>query len=88
MLRLPSKHIKQHEKDQLRLLQSKIDSCATHQEKYEKADTLWTGIRKKGSKSKILFDRLRQRIRSMCVGVEICNYCEQNLESDTEHRGY
>jgi hypothetical protein len=85
MLRLPLKRIKKHEKDQLKALQSKIDSCVTHQKKYEKADTLWKGISKKGSRSKILFESLRKRLRSMCVGVEICNYCEQNLESDTEH---
>nr|HQU81795.1 HNH endonuclease [Pyrinomonadaceae bacterium] len=43
------------------------------------AKSLWDG------KSSAQFDKIRTILKQMCVGIEICVYCEMNEATDIEH---
>ncbi|MEZ4888031.1 MAG: hypothetical protein R3E32_25110 [Chitinophagales bacterium] len=84
MIQLASNDISQTTKDRLSALQNQIDREATFAEKAEKAKSLWSG--KSGSNAgKAAFDDVKSVLESMCVSVEVCNYCEQNEANDIEH---
>lgn len=64
--------------------QSQIDILPTFKEQSNKAKTLWNG--KRGSiASKAAFIEIKEKLIEMAVGVEICNYCENNEATDIEH---
>jgi len=64
--------------------QSQIDTLPTFSEQSSKAKTLWDG--KRGSAaSRTAFTEIKEKLVEMSVGVEICNYCENNEATDVEH---
>ncbi len=84
MIQLASNDISQPTKDRLSDLQTQIDGEATFAEKTAKAKSLWNG--KSGSNvGRTAFEDVKAVLESMCVSVEVCNYCEQNEANDIEH---
>ena len=64
--------------------QSQIDTLPTFSAQSSKAKTLWKG--KKGSNAgQTAFSEIKDKLIEMSVGVEICNYCENNEATDIEH---
>lgn len=79
MLRLNSENLSQESTDYLSSKQSEIDILPTIKEKAEKAIELW------GSKSASSFKKIKGILLKMCVGIEICVYCENAEATDIEH---
>jgi len=61
-----------------------IDGKSTFPDKAARAGTLWDQ-KSRSQEGKQAFDEVKSSLLSMCVGVEICNYCEQSEASDIEH---
>lgn len=49
------------------------------------AESLWDAKNNIGSGGKAAFAEVKQTLLGMCVGTELCNYCESNEASDIEH---
>lgn len=79
MLRLNSKNLTQASLDYLASQQKNIDDLLDFEAKAKKAKLLWDG------KSSSQFDKIRKILKEMCVGIEICVYCETNEATDIEH---
>lgn len=79
MLKLNSENLTQTSVDYLTSKQGEIDVLQTIKERAEKAISLW------GSKSRSAFREIKEKLIKMCVGVEICVYCENNEATDVEH---
>lgn len=79
MLRLNSEILAQESLDYLDTKQNEVDVLLTIREKAEKATSLWSG------KSASSFKKIKEILLKMCVGVEICVYCENNEATDIEH---
>lgn len=79
MLRLNSKPLTQQDLDHLAERQKEIDDLADFEARAKKANALWA------SKSASAFNRIKIVLKEMCVGVEICVYCEANEATDVEH---
>lgn len=60
--------------------QSEIDAETTFSSQQRKASQLWD---QKSSVQK--FSHVKPWLKSACVGIETCNYCENNEASDIEH---
>lgn len=60
--------------------QKTIDDLSTFIEKSNKAGKAWDS---KGSPE--IFKRIRKHLITLCVSVEVCNYCESNEGNDIEH---
>lgn len=60
--------------------QNEIDNLTTFSDKQDKAKKLWD---QKSSVQK--FSHVKPWLKSACVGIDICNYCENNEASDVEH---
>jgi hypothetical protein len=60
--------------------QKTIDDLLTFTEKSIKANKTWDS---KGSTD--VFRKIKTHLISLCVSVEICNYCESNEANDIEH---
>jgi hypothetical protein len=60
--------------------QKTINDLSTFTEKSKKASTAWDS---KGSPD--IFQKIKTHLISLCVSVEICNYCESNEANDIEH---
>lgn len=64
--------------------QSDIDSKVLFVDRSKRAKSLWNS--KKGSiDGKAAFSEIKTALITICIGVEICNYCEQSEASDIEH---
>lgn len=68
----------------LNYLQGQVDVKNTFSLKVARAGSLW-GNKKKSGIGTRTFDYIKARLIAMCVGVELCNYCEQNEAIDIEH---
>lgn len=64
--------------------QSDINSMASFQEQADRAGQLW-GRKSNSQAGKRAFEEIKGTLIAMCVGVELCNYCEQSEASDIEH---
>ena len=60
--------------------QKTISDLSTFTEKSTKAGKAWES---KGSPD--VFKKIKTHLISLCVSVEICNYCESNEANDIEH---
>jgi uncharacterized protein (TIGR02646 family) len=67
----------------LKNLQRQVDDNISFSEKAEKAQSLWNS--KGGSEGKKAFEEIKDMLISMCIYVEVCNYCEQSEANDIEH---
>lgn len=79
MLRLNSKNLTQASLDYLASQQKIIDDLQDIEAKAKRAKALWD------NKSAAKFAKIRTTLKEMCVGIEICVYCETNEASDIEH---
>lgn len=83
MIPLSSKNLSRESADFLSKRQQDIDSKADFEAKAKRADQLWSN---KGSQAaKKAFGEIKKLLIDMCVGTEICNYCENNEAADVEH---
>ncbi len=70
--------------DYLESQQDEINQEITFQGRTEKAGVLWN--KKNGTNNgRAAFTEIRTKLVAACVGVEICNYCENNEATDIEH---
>lgn len=84
MLQLKNKNLSPETQRHLGSRQSDINGKATFVAKADRAGTLWDS--KTGSQAGAhAFSEVKSTLISMCIGVEICNYCEQSEASDIEH---
>lgn len=83
MVFLISKNLEATEIALLQSLQNQINIESTFAKKAEKAKKLWDN--KGDSKRQQAFAKIKQLLKDMCVGIEICNYCECNEANDIEH---
>jgi hypothetical protein len=84
MLHLTPKTLSVQAQNHLNARQADIDSKSPFDSKAERAGSLWDS--KTGSQAgSRAFSEIKATLISMCIGVEICNYCEQSEASDIEH---
>jgi hypothetical protein len=84
MLHLTPKTLSVQTQNHLNARQADIDNKTPFDIKAERAGSLWDS--KTGSQAgKAAFAEIKNTLISMCIGVEICNYCEQSEASDIEH---
>ena len=83
MIQLATKELSIETEGILRELQATINSKKSFAEKVAEAKALWAS--KGNIPYKKAFEEIIATLKSMCVSVNICNYCEQNEASDTEH---
>jgi len=79
MLQLANKTLASKEQEKLDILQGLVNAETSFQQKKEKAKALWQ------NKEEEPFTKIKTLLIEMCVGVEICNYCEGNEANDIEH---
>ncbi len=84
MLHLPSKSLSNPTQNYLNKLQKKVDAEPIFKDKSDKAKSLWDN--KRSSKAgKEAFDEIKEVLKTMCVGIKTCNYCEHDRAFDIEH---
>ncbi|MGI4744244.1 MAG: HNH endonuclease [Janthinobacterium lividum] len=83
MLRLTSKTISASAKARLADQQAKIMLATPFDQQVTKAQSLWDN--KTQGRGEAAFGEIKKALLSMCIGVEICNYCENNEATDIEH---
>lgn len=84
MIQLTSKTITDTTRQHLQGKQQDIDAKPDFQARSARGKTLWK--RKRGSQAgQAAFDEIKTTLINMCVGVELCNYCENNEATDVEH---
>ena len=84
MLHLPSKSLSTTTQNYLNKRQKKVDAEPTFEKKALKAKSLWEN--KRSSKAgKEAFDEIKEVLKTMCVGIKTCNYCEHDRAFDIEH---
>lgn len=79
MLPLNSKNLTHQNLDHLASRQKIVNDLPDFESKAKRASALWD------SKSASRFGEIRQVLKEMCVGMEICVYCENNEATDVEH---
>jgi uncharacterized protein (TIGR02646 family) len=83
MIRLNSETLSTSSQKFLKDRQSDIDGQKDFEGQAKRADQLWGN---KGSKAaKRAFSEIKEKLIGMCVGTELCNYCENNEAADIEH---
>lgn len=70
--------------DHLASVQTHIDSGADFAERGDRAQIAWDS-KISSEPKKTAFVELKNKLIKMCVGVELCNYCENNEATDVEH---
>lgn len=84
MIQLSSKDLTPPTVTHLAAVQNQINSGTSFTEKVDRAQIAWNS--KEGSiVKKTAFKEIKDELIDMCVGVEICNYCENNEATDVEH---
>jgi uncharacterized protein (TIGR02646 family) len=83
MIKIGDKELSVNSIKILKNLQSKIDGEDTFAKRADKAQSLWNS--KGGTDGKKAFEEVKEVLTSMCVYVEVCNYCEQSEANDIEH---
>ncbi|GAB3950076.1 hypothetical protein GCM10028805_27340 [Spirosoma harenae] len=84
MIQLSSDTLSQLAIDHLASVQARIDGQPDFAEKAARAQTEWDNKASSNAK-KVAFGEIKEKLIKMCVGVEICNYCENNEATDVEH---
>ncbi|TAE13342.1 MAG: hypothetical protein EAZ95_11285 [Bacteroidetes bacterium] len=84
MLKLIDKTLPTKAQDRLQKLQSKVNAKTTFKERTKKVSDLWED-KTETDIDKETFSTIKTTLTTMCVGVGLCNYCEQNEASDIEH---
>lgn len=84
MIRLNSKDLSSATVAHLHKTQLKVDGEPTFEGRAKKAGSLWDN-KSSGNAGKKAFGEVKKTLLQMCVGVEICNYCEHNEATDIEH---
>ena len=84
MIRLRSENISVTTLSHLSLVQQRIDSQPNFLERIAKAKAEWL-VKSSSKPKKAAFKEIKNTLLTMCVGVEICNYCENNEATDIEH---
>ncbi len=79
MIHLPSEPLDPSAITQLAEEQASIDSLSDFKDRAIAASNKWN------SKPRAIFHKVKETLLDMCVGVEICVYCEQNEATDIEH---
>jgi uncharacterized protein (TIGR02646 family) len=82
MLSLTSNPLSARAIGQLTTFQSKVNSKLTFLLKVDASKTFWKSKKKAWTIAKT---DINNTLMSMCVGVGICNYCENNEATDIEH---
>jgi 5-methylcytosine-specific restriction endonuclease McrA len=80
MLFLNTETLNPGEVSALKTLQGQVDAESTFDDQAKTAKRLW-----EAESSKTPFREIRKVLLRMCVGVGICNYCENNEATDIEH---
>lgn len=84
MIRLSSKVLSGKVETHLSKVQARVDVQADFAAKAIRAKNEWDS--KTSSKTKrAAFGEIKETLLEMCVGTEICNYCENNEATDIEH---
>ena len=83
MTNLNSKNIQASSVTHLSLVQQDIINEPTFEAQAKKAKAKWDSKTSGGGKA--AFKNIKETLIGMCVGVEICVYCEQNEATDIEH---
>ncbi|MEO8148998.1 MAG: HNH endonuclease [Bacteroidia bacterium] len=83
MINLNSETIQASSVAHLSLVQNQIINESTFEAQAKKANAKWSS--KASGTGKAAFKDIRNTLIRMCVGVEICVYCEQNEATDIEH---
>lgn len=84
MLKLKNREISPSTLAHLEGKQLSINQQVSFAQKIEMAGSFWDG--KSDSRTgKEAFREIKARLTELCVGVGLCNYCEQNEASDIEH---
>jgi len=84
MIQLNSKPLTQSAVDHLATIQKIVDAEADFPGKAKRAKKEWDGKVSSLAK-KVAFTEIKTTLIGMCVGVEVCNYCENNEATDIEH---
>lgn len=84
MLQLKTKTLTPACQAHLDLQQIDIDSQTLFVNKTTRAGSLWSA-KTSSIAGNAAFTEIKTALVSMCIGVEICNYCEQSEASDIEH---
>lgn len=84
MRRLPSKRISTNTQAHLQATQNAVNSEPTFAERAQKAGSLWDS-KSSSTAGRQAFTEVKTTLTEMCVGIEICNYCEANEATDIEH---
>lgn len=64
---------------ELQQIQDQVNNIISFDAQTEEAHNKWK------NKDRALFTIIKNRLKQMCVSVEVCNYCEKNEASDIEH---
>lgn len=84
MLRLTSKTFSVADEAYLQTRQNLINAKTTHPLRVAKASSMWDS--KTSSRAgKTHFTSIKAVLVTMCIGLEICSYCENNEATDIEH---
>ena len=83
MIKLNSKNIQGSSIAHLNSIQKQIAGEVTFEAQVKKAVSKWDS--KVSGEGKEAFKDIKDTLLGMCVGVEICVYCEQNEATDIEH---
>lgn len=84
MIRLTSKNIKAATQSHLDSVQQTILGESVFADQAKKASSSWDS-KTSSQAAKDAFAEIKATLISMCVGVEICVYCENNEATDIEH---
>lgn len=84
MIKLNSKDIDDLSNIHLNSIQQIILEEITFEEKVKKANAKWDN-KSSSNDAKTAFRNIKDTLIEMCVGIEICVYCEQNEATDIEH---
>ena len=83
MIHLNSKSIDASSNAHLEKVQKEITDEPSFETQAKKASAKWDS--KTSGAGKSVFKNIKDTLIEMCVGVEICAYCEQNEATDIEH---
>jgi len=84
MIQLSSETLTKSTVDHLATVQKRIDDEVDFPTKANRVDSEWDSKVSSNAK-KAAFGEIKEKLIKMCVGVEICNYCENNEATDVEH---
>jgi HNH endonuclease len=83
MIRLTSKILNDFTLNHLNEVQQSISDEAAFENRVKKAASKWDG--KNSGAGKNAFEEIKKLLIEMCIGIEICVYCENNEATDIEH---